>query len=265
MANCKMGYLTIAYPESMPADWREKLEELPFGYVYALHDKDVDGDGKLKKSHMHFYFQGVPTARQKKYIHDSLGVHYGEDCRSANGAYDYLTHENDPDKYHYSKDSITQSSKWSQEAFETHYIPKRNLAQELISVIESHDMVEYADVLAWTMTNADEELQAEAQRYWVMRYVDSRRHKMHITDSVQVHAAIKAIRAYGEQEIIRSRDLKQDEYEEAVGLFGGGGATPGLVPGAHANAQGSQKRSRGSNKPQNQEWEQLTLPGLENA
>lgn len=259
-----MGYLVVAYEESMPKDWRERLELLPFGYAYARHDKDTDENGQLKKPHLHFFFQGQPTPKQKTYIQDSLGVHYGEDCRNANGAYDYLTHENQADKYHYPKDSIAHSPKWNQEAFDAHYTPRRNLTRELVAVIESQNIVEYADVLKWVLENGDEELITEAQRYWVVRYVDSRRHKGHITDALQVHEELKALRLQGDEKR-RTRDLKPDEVEAVQGLFGGGGAQPGLVPGAHANAQGALKRSRGSNKPQNQEWEQLTLPGLENA
>lgn len=185
----KLGYLTVAYQESMPDDWQQKLESLGFGYSYCLHDKDVwksDGiingvahkAGELKKPHIHFFFQGVPTMKQKKYIHDSLGVNYGEDCRSANGAYDYLTHENDPDKYHYSKDSISYSLKWNQEAFDAHYVPKRDTYTELLLTIKNNGFYEYHELMEYLAGLEDEELIKEGKALWVMRYMDSRRYAL---------------------------------------------------------------------------------------
>ena len=51
MGRAIVGYTIIAYPESMPDDWQMKLEKLPFGYCYALHDKDtrVDDDGVIEQ------------------------------------------------------------------------------------------------------------------------------------------------------------------------------------------------------------------------
>ena len=115
MSNRIYGYTVVSYPESMPPNWRLQLNSLPFGYASCLHDKDVkvDDDGVVteKKAHIHFFFQGKVTKRQKEYIHGALGVSYGEDVRSASGLFDYLTHEHNPDKYHYSKDSIQYSQK----------------------------------------------------------------------------------------------------------------------------------------------------------
>lgn len=175
--NAKLGYLVVAYPESMPTGWAERLEGLPFGYAYCLHDKDVDDDGVLKKAHIHFFFQGLPTKRQKEYIHACLGVHYGQDCRSASAAYDYLTHENNPDKYHYDKESIAHSRKWSQEDFDAIYTPKIDYTIEIMQIIVENDIKEYSDLMEWIAFNERQELFSESKKLWVMRYVDSRRNR----------------------------------------------------------------------------------------
>ena len=176
--NAKLGYTIIAYPESMPDTWEMMLEGLPFGYSWCLHDKDVDEDGVIKKAHIHFFFQGLPTKKQKEYICASLGVSYmGQDVRSASGLYDYLTHENSPEKYHYDRDSIQHSSKWSQEAFEDLYRPKTDYTVEIMQIIVQNDITEYSDLLEWIASNGRQELFTESKKLWVMRYVDSRRNR----------------------------------------------------------------------------------------
>lgn len=176
--NAKLGYTVIAYPESMPEGWETMLDCLPFGYAYSIHDKDVNTDtGELKKAHIHFFFQGLPTKKQKEYIHACLGVHYGQDVRSASGLYDYLTHENNPDKYHYDRDSIQHSPKWSQEAFDDLYKPKIDYMGEIMQIIVQYGITEYADLLEWIVANGRQELYADSQRLWVMRYIDSRRNR----------------------------------------------------------------------------------------
>ena len=174
MANKIYGYTVVAYPESMPDDWRIKLGSLPFGYCYALHDEDVDDDGVLKKPHEHFYFQGSPTKKQKEYIHGALGVSYGEPVRSAGGMYDYLTHENNPNKYHYSKDIILHSEKWNQELFDSIYVPVPSV-NEVMDIIEEYDITEYFDLMRlFKKLGRDDLLTYSAKAYWVERYITSR-------------------------------------------------------------------------------------------
>lgn len=223
----RIGYLAVAYQESMKPTWREELEMLPFGYACCTHDKDVwESDGVVngvphkkgdpKKAHTHFFFQGVPTNAQKKLIHAILGIHYGEDCRSANGAYDYLTHENNPDKYHYSKDSISYSPKWSQEAFEAHYTPKRNLKAEIGLLVIQNQITEYAELMEVLFQMDDEELQQEASKYWVTKYIDSRRNGL----KKALEREIGRIHAMG-QEKVNTRQLTPSEAEEVERMYSG--------------------------------------------
>lgn len=187
MARAIVGYTILAYPESMPDDWQMKLEKLPFGYCYALHDKDtrVDDDGVIvqKKAHMHFFFLGTVSSKQKNYISASLGVNIlGQPVRRASDMYDYLTHENAPDKYHYPKEIIVHSSKWSQEEFETIASRDPDTAdhtKEIIQIIRQGDFVEYSDYMDYLDENGCEQLQTASKALWVMRYIDSRRNAMY--------------------------------------------------------------------------------------
>lgn len=181
MANKVYGYTVVAYPESMPTDYVERLNKLPFGYLYALHDKDTkkneDGQEEPKKAHMHFYFQGKPTKKQIEYIYASLNVSYGEYVRSANDMVDYLTHENHPDKYHYSKDIIQQSAKWNQELFECALTTVKDDTFDIIKFIEERDIIEYSDLLMELLNEGRDDLLKSSKQYWVMRYIQSRHFK----------------------------------------------------------------------------------------
>lgn len=187
MGRAIVGYTIIAYPESMPDDWQMKLEKLPFGYCYALHDKDtrVDDDGVIeqKKAHMHFFFLGTVSQKQKNYISASLGVNIqGQPVRRASDMYDYLTHENAPDKYHYPKEIIVHSSKWSQEEFETIASRDPDVADhtsEIIRIVAQENITEYSDLMDYLNENGYEQLLSASKALWVMRYIDSRRNVMY--------------------------------------------------------------------------------------
>ena len=48
------NYTTIMYPEDLPDDWRDKLDETHIKWIESpLHDKDVNPDGTPKKAHHH--------------------------------------------------------------------------------------------------------------------------------------------------------------------------------------------------------------------
>lgn len=180
VSNRIYGYTIVAYPESMPEDWKSRLNALPCGYAYSLHDKDVNDDtGEIKKPHMHFYFQSNLTVKQEKYAQEALGVSYGEKVRSASGMYDYLTHKNNPDKYHYPEDSIAFSEKWDQELFESTCSGIKEYASEsdVIKFVEDNNILEYRDYMLLAVESERWDLVNVGVRYWVKSYIDSRRNK----------------------------------------------------------------------------------------
>ena len=181
MANKIYGYTVVCWPESMPDEWKRLLNALPFGYAMSLHDKDVDANGELKKAHMHIYFQGKPSKRQKDYIHKALGIEYGEDVKSPKGMYDYLTHENNPEKYHYAKDNIQYSAKWSQELFECDcaaYAEKEDKTQELIEYILGNALYEYSDLMISLIKDGRRDLIKSAKCNAAKWFIDSMRNKV---------------------------------------------------------------------------------------
>lgn len=173
MANCKVGCNMVAYPESIPADWESKLNVLGVGYAWALHDKDTKSDGTEKKAHIHLYFMQTLNKKQKKYVAEVTGISYIEDTRSAADMFDYLTHENNDDKYHYSKDIIKYSPDWCQEAFED-MLSKCSKTVTLYEVIETINENEITDIRSLTLYYISNYNTRERDAY--IKFISSQNH-----------------------------------------------------------------------------------------
>lgn len=105
------NFAFIVYPESAPADWREKLCEfgIPFA-VSPLHDKDKNPDGTPKKEHYHVLITYANTTTLKAVANLFMPVLHSpipQTCASAKGMYRYFTHADNPEKYQYESSEIT--------------------------------------------------------------------------------------------------------------------------------------------------------------
>lgn len=97
----------VLYPESAPEDWLETLQRtmIPFA-LSPLHEYDVNDDGSLKKAHYHVMlrYDGPTTYNHVLELTRSLNQPIPEVYKSYSGAYEYLIHLNNPEKYQYSAD-----------------------------------------------------------------------------------------------------------------------------------------------------------------
>lgn len=83
-------------------------------YAYINHDRDVTKDGELKKAHRHCIILckspvlGSRLQNWFKGLNDEGGDSNTliEKLKSKKGAFAYLTHENNPEKYQYSREEI---------------------------------------------------------------------------------------------------------------------------------------------------------------
>lgn len=104
------NFVFVVYPESAPADWREKLCELgiPFA-VSPLHDKDINPDGTPKKEHYHVLIIYANTTTLKAVAELFMPLLHSpipQVCASAKGMYKYFTHADNPEKYQYESSEI---------------------------------------------------------------------------------------------------------------------------------------------------------------
>lgn len=104
------NFATVVYPDSAPADWKKKLDQLHVAaFISPLHDKDVNPNGELKKAHYHVLvmFEGPKDYdTQVKPIFDEIGAVGREIVNSARGYARYLCHLDNPEKATYSPSEV---------------------------------------------------------------------------------------------------------------------------------------------------------------
>lgn len=173
MASVKArNWLAVMYPESLPADWIEQLQQTGLEIAISpLHDKDVwteedeeknpdNKAGTPKKPHYHVIlcYQGPATFASVKAITDALHQPAPKKCESVKGNYDYLTHKNRPEKAQYDKADVQHLNgfcildKADMQRSEVLAIKK-----SLQKMIIEQDMMDYAEFLDFVLFNCTDE------------------------------------------------------------------------------------------------------------
>lgn len=167
---------------SLPDNWLEILEQtcLPMA-ISPLHDKDLKPDGTLKKPHYHIVINYPSSNTTLKAVKDRLSdpLHAPVPFVAENprGAYEYLWHQNSPEKFQYNKDEVIHLSGYkvpitSDEA--------RFIKAELQNFIRDHDITEYCvfcdAVLATFAADSDQFEIACNYHNLFYQYIQSRRH-----------------------------------------------------------------------------------------
>lgn len=100
----------IAYPESLPYNWLDELESTGLKiFISPLHDSDIDDNKQIKKSHYHVILVTDAPTTFKHINENVVALVHGVRLKpiiGLKGAFDYLTHENNPSKAHYCRDDI---------------------------------------------------------------------------------------------------------------------------------------------------------------
>lgn len=106
----KAKYWTcIIYPDSLPKNYLEIIEDsLLSCAISPLHDKDLTKDGDEKKAHYHLViaFNNTTTYNNVLSFTKQLNGTIPKKVMNIAGIFDYLTHENNSNKYHYLKSEI---------------------------------------------------------------------------------------------------------------------------------------------------------------
>lgn len=97
------------YPDSESYDCESLLSTIRSKFIdwaYILHDKDVNENGELKKSHIHWV--GRATPRCLSVVSNFLGLPENdiEVVKNFDNMVMYLIHLNDIDKFQYSPDDV---------------------------------------------------------------------------------------------------------------------------------------------------------------
>lgn len=99
----------LVYPESAPQNWRDILDSQHIQWVESpLHDRDLDINGQIKKSHWHILvmFEGNKSFGQIKELAEQLNATTPQKCSSVRGLIRYMVHLDNLEKEQYNQSEI---------------------------------------------------------------------------------------------------------------------------------------------------------------
>lgn len=194
----KAHWTAVFYPESLPADWREQLQQrgIPFA-VSPLHDKDVNADGEPKKPHYHIIlcFAGPTTYNNVLRITEEFSQPIPKVLDSVKGMYRYFTHKDNPEKYQYDESDIKHYNGFNPLDFDT---PTRSevlaMKTQILELIKIEDILEYSELLDYLLENDMLQLFdcASSQTILFNRYLTSKRERRQKTAAALSRSEIEA-------------------------------------------------------------------------
>ena len=182
----KRNWAFVVYPESAPADWRERLQKSGLQCAISpLHDKDTNPDGEPKKPHYHVILvYGSPTTYNnvKALTNGQLGQTVPQPLEQVRGYYRYLTHADNPEKAQYSAGDIQLINGFDiRDYVEMTKSEVMRYKRELLAFVRDNDILEYSDLLDILMDGgeATADLLEVASNHTLMltKYIASRRYK----------------------------------------------------------------------------------------
>jgi hypothetical protein len=177
----KRNWAFVAYPESLPADWLDKLRETGLQSVISpLHDKDRNPDGTVKKMHYHVIvtYSGPTSFSVVKKITDNLNAPSPQPLEQIRGYYRYFTHKDNPEKYQYSEKEIKTINGFNIANFvELTKGEVDEVKRKLMTLIRELDITEYCVFMDY-LQDTDKLLEfnvASSNTYFFEKYITSRR------------------------------------------------------------------------------------------
>ena len=180
----KRNWAFVAYPESLPEDWKEQLKLSGLqGAISPLHDKDVNPDGEHKKAHYHIIvIYGAPTTYNNVLnFTRKLNATIPQALENVRGMYRYFSHKDNPEKYQYDDKNIECFNGFNIRDFvELTSSEITELKKKVMCFIREHDLDEYSDLIDTLMQdeNLADELEVAMNNTLLFdRFLTSRRYK----------------------------------------------------------------------------------------
>lgn len=167
----------IVYPDSVEENWIQILIEtgLPFA-ISPLHDKDINQDGlETKKPHYHVVvtYDGPTTYKSvNENICQVIKSTIPKRVLSLRGIYRYLTHEDNPEKYHYNREDIHEYNNFHIDMTDT------EINYQMVQItndIVNHDLRSFYDLINYYLNISDfDNFKIVSNHvYYFSKYIDS--------------------------------------------------------------------------------------------
>lgn len=173
----------VGYPESLPSNWLEILQETGLAIAISpLHDCDKNPDMTPKKPHYHLLlcYDGPTTYNNVKNLCDSLNATIPIKIESPRGMYRYHIHLDNPDKYQYSdKDRILMNGIDPASFNGLTQTEILKIKKEIITLIEDNKIFEYRDLIKFFRDNNMNDFfqVASSSTLFINTYLNSFRNK----------------------------------------------------------------------------------------
>lgn len=136
-------HVVLLYPDCPEHVIALDLIKSSIDYIAILHDKDVDDDCKLKKSHWHVVLN-YKNATWSSAVSKEFGIpeNYIQQCRNEEAALEYLIHANEESKHQYGLDEIFGTKNLINKlknSLEKDELTEGDKVIELIEIIENSD------------------------------------------------------------------------------------------------------------------------------
>lgn len=152
----------IVYPEDVPQDWRELLDEARFRWVEGpVHDKDVNADGLPKKTHVHCLAMFDAIKRQEQVVDilqsvfgasesgSIIGVATPQQVADRGALVRYMAHLDNPEKAQYDvADIVGHNGADPAELLHYSATEMRLMIVAMEEYIDEHNITELADFAA---------------------------------------------------------------------------------------------------------------------
>jgi hypothetical protein len=177
-------WVIIVYPESAPIHWRSILDGKHMPWVESpLHDKDINADGEIKKSHYHvlLMFEGKKSFEQIKAFSDRLNAPIPQKVASVKGLVRYMVHMDNPEKHQYDKGKIIgHGGADVAELLKPTSADRYTLIREMREHVTTHVVMEFCDLFDYAAENRFDDwfpLLCDNCAYIMGQYIKSCRNK----------------------------------------------------------------------------------------
>lgn len=175
----------VLYPESAPINWKDILQEKGIQCAISpLHDKDVNPDNTIKKSHYHIIlaFEGPTTYKNVCSICEDLNQPIPKPLESIRGYYRYFTHKDNPEKYQYNEQLICTINGFDISNYaELSSTEVLSILKSINILIRDNNIIEYCDLIDLLQDNEDMYFNfldvATNHTFYINTYITSIRHK----------------------------------------------------------------------------------------
>lgn len=189
MANDKASrfrnWTFVAYPDSLPTDWRDRLDEFHIPWAESpLHEFDTNADGEVKKPHYHvgIFFDGKKSFEQVKAITDSLNCPIPQVCHSQIGLIRYFVHLDNPEKFQYSPADIISHGGFDHlKCLAPSVTDRHAILRDIIAYINDHGITEFRVLVDYAASERPDwfDVLAEGYTLFLDAYLRSARHGGH--------------------------------------------------------------------------------------